>query len=164
MPRMKTRGVAFAIVFWACSLPVIPAHAAYEAHLVDTAIGGVAWHDVNHSGMLDPDEPGLSQVAVTVTDADGNDLATTTTGADGKWQVQGPQPGGDASVRVCFESPDGFTPTQQQVPGSTHQNASSINPETGCTDQFTVIPGQVDLNWHAGYLGPVAEQALGTLV
>ncbi len=48
-------------------------------------IGNVIWIDSNSNGVFDPGETPVSGVTVTLTDADGNTVATTTTNSSGEY-------------------------------------------------------------------------------
>jgi hypothetical protein len=56
-------------------------------------IRGVKFNDLNENGRKDPDEPGLSDWKITLTDNDGNVLAFTTTDQNGEYQFFDLEPG-----------------------------------------------------------------------
>lgn len=72
---------------------------------------GRVWDDVDGDGLQDAGEPGIDGVAVTLRDADGDELALTSTDSDGAYDF-GPLPPGDYSVAV---SRSGMRPTVEQV-------------------------------------------------
>ncbi|MDZ4199328.1 MAG: SdrD B-like domain-containing protein, partial [Kiritimatiellia bacterium] len=61
------------------------------------SIGDFVWNDVNRNGIQDPGETGVSGVTVTLFNAVGDPIATTTTTANGKYLFTGLLPG-DYSV------------------------------------------------------------------
>ncbi|MFF4528479.1 SdrD B-like domain-containing protein [Streptomyces sp. NPDC001407] len=148
---MKIRN--FAVLLAACLLPSAPVHAAdrsgFQAQAPLAALGGTAWRDENRNGVLDGGEPGVPNVAVTVLDRQGAVAHRATTGSDGRWLVI--DVSFDSSYRVCFDAGPGLTPTVQDAPGSTRENASRID-STGCTAMMSVTAGQVDLHISAGYI------------
>ena len=55
-------------------------------HIVGTGtIGDTVWLDLDRDGTQDGLEPGIEGVTVTLRDAHGNVVATTTTDADGQY-------------------------------------------------------------------------------
>jgi hypothetical protein len=56
-------------------------------------IRGMKFNDLNSNGQRDPDEPGLSDWKITLTDNDGNVLAFTTTDQNGEYQFFNLEPG-----------------------------------------------------------------------
>jgi serine-aspartate repeat-containing protein C/D/E len=63
-------------------------------------IGDLVWLDRNGDGVLDPGEPGVSDVAVTMIDASGKPVARTRTGPDGRYLLDDLP---DGSYRVCLD-------------------------------------------------------------
>jgi protocatechuate 3,4-dioxygenase beta subunit len=57
------------------------------------SVGDFVWLDTDRDGIHDTGEPGLAGITVTLLDADGNVLATTTTDADGKYLFDRPRAG-----------------------------------------------------------------------
>ncbi|VAW02682.1 hypothetical protein MNBD_ACTINO02-829, partial [hydrothermal vent metagenome] len=49
------------------------------AQVADASISGTAWDDVNGDGVLDVNEAGLDSVGLSLLDAGGSSIATTTT-------------------------------------------------------------------------------------
>ena len=68
-------------------------------------IGDRVWDDVNANGS-DEGEPGIGGVTVILTDADGVEVARTTTDANGNYRFTGLIPG---TYTVTIEVPDGYT-------------------------------------------------------
>ena len=69
------------------------------------SIGDRVWDDVNANGS-DDGEPGIANVTVILTDADGVEVARTTTDANGTYRFTGLIPG---TYTVTIEVPDGYT-------------------------------------------------------
>ena len=57
------------------------------------SLGDFVWLDANHDGIQDQGEAPVPGVTVTLLDANGNELATTTTDADGHYLFDGLAPG-----------------------------------------------------------------------
>ncbi|MGB0931026.1 MAG: SdrD B-like domain-containing protein, partial [Chitinophagales bacterium] len=65
-----------------------------DAGLFEVAgLGDFIWLDLNGDGVQDLNEPGIEGVPVTLMDADGNIIATTTTNSDGNYSFNGLTPG-----------------------------------------------------------------------
>ena len=85
-------------------------------------IGDTIWYDADGDGIQDPDELGLNGVTVTLTDANGNTVATTTTGSDGKYLFDNLN-GGDYTITLTG-LPAGMTQTAD--PDGGNDNASQV--------------------------------------
>ena len=82
-----------------------------DAGLFEVAgLGDNVWLDLNGDGVKDLNEPGLEGVPVTLLDADGNIIATTTTNIDGFYSFNGLTPG-EYTVMVPQLGPNGETLT-----------------------------------------------------
>ncbi|MDK4076810.1 carboxypeptidase regulatory-like domain-containing protein, partial [Staphylococcus pseudintermedius] len=71
-------------------------------------VGDKVWDDLNKDGIQDDNEPGISNVKVTLKDADGNVLDTRTTDANGSYLFENVKEG---DYTIEFETPEGYTPT-----------------------------------------------------
>lgn len=144
--------------------------------VVASSIGDYVWEDRNKDGIQDAGEPALANVKVTLagTDKHGRAIALETrTDQDGKYLfTSSSQAGQDAGVldlvsgqyTVTFHRdglPTGTTFTTRNAPGSTAENDSDADPQTGSTREFALPDpspagkdGQ-DLTWDAGIvIGP----------
>ena len=59
--------------------------------LVSTSIGGKVYVDANSNGTINPTEPGIGGVTITLFNSAGNPIATTVTAADGSYTFSGAQ-------------------------------------------------------------------------
>jgi uncharacterized repeat protein (TIGR01451 family) len=73
-------------------------------------IGDYVWYDDNTNGLQQTAEAGVAGRPVTVTDAAGNVLASTTTNADGRWIACGLEP--STACVITVDLPDGWTVTK----------------------------------------------------
>jgi hypothetical protein len=104
--------------------------------------GGRVWFDGNRNGRQDAVETGVAAVPLRLVKADGGDVATTTTGADGRYHFDGIP---DGTYQVCFDPkalPPGYLGDQWTRP---HTGAgtrdSDVELSTGCTEAATVGVG-----------------------
>ncbi|MEZ4713678.1 MAG: SdrD B-like domain-containing protein [Caldilineaceae bacterium] len=120
------------------------------------AIGDYVWLDKNLNGIQDGDEAGIAGVVVKLYDGAGNELASATTDANGKYLFNNLKPGDYA---VGFALPDAhhrFSPTDQ---GSDDNVDSDANPTSGRTAATTLESGESDLSWDAG-IQPLPKLAI----
>jgi len=113
------------------------------------AIGDRVWSDLNHNGIQDVGEPGVSGVGVTLYNAAGSPVGTTTTDANGLYLFDRLDAG---TYHDCFlvpTIPAGYVLTIKDAPGSTRANGSDAGTD-GCAVSTTLAPGQRDLDWDAG--------------
>jgi SdrD B-like domain len=83
----------------------------YEESIIPTLIGDLVWNDYNANGVLEPGEPGLAGVTVSLLDEFGSPVAgflPTVTDLNGYYAFSGVPPG---NYYVVVEAPVGFTPT-----------------------------------------------------
>jgi hypothetical protein len=111
------------------------------------SLGSVVWDDTDKDGVRDPGEPGVPGVTITLYDAEGNPIATTTTGPNGEWLFTNLAPG-EYSIGVS-DLPAGFIFTQPNL-GGDDGNDSDVDPTTGRTSPVTIVPGQNDTTVYAG--------------
>ncbi len=111
-------------------------------------LGDFVWLDRNGDGIQDPGEPGVSNVTVTLYDANSNALATTTTDGAGAYGFTNLVPG---TYFVGFTLPAGFEFTRQDQ-GTDDRWDSDADPITGFTAPTTLISGENDPTWDAGLI------------
>ncbi|OWK40626.1 hypothetical protein FRUB_05545 [Fimbriiglobus ruber] len=70
------------------------------------SVGNFVWQDTNNNGVVDPGEPGLAGVTVTLLDGSGNVIATTTTNAQGGYLFTNLDAG---TYQVRVTTPAGYT-------------------------------------------------------
>ncbi|MEO1527082.1 MAG: SdrD B-like domain-containing protein [Planctomycetota bacterium] len=109
-------------------------------------IGNFVWEDVNMNGRQDAGEAGIEGVEVTLLDAGGNPIDSTTTDAGGMYLFS-ELPAGD--YRVKFSAPDGFV-FSPQFQGSDPDNGSNADPHTGITNSIWLDPHEIDNTIDAG--------------
>jgi hypothetical protein len=76
------------------------------------AIGGMAWHDVNEDGILDPDEAGVGGVGIALfagADTTAGPMARVMTSEDGTYRFDGLDAGSYNVVRMPLEGAVGTT-------------------------------------------------------
>ncbi|MDX3192817.1 SdrD B-like domain-containing protein [Streptomyces sp. MN03-5084-2B] len=119
-------------------------------------LGDFVWADTNRNGLQDAGEPGVPDVPVVLKDGSGKQLATTKTGADGKYLFDGLA---DGSYQVCFDLKTlppayaGYLATKPNAGDDTKD--SDADPVTGCTPVTTLGPAKrEDLTLDAGIRPP----------
>jgi len=106
--------------------------------VLPVSIGDQVWMDENFDGVQDGGESGVEGVTVTLYDADGNPVATTTTDSNGNYLFEGLLPG-EYAVGFDLDSlPEGYVVTQSNVtndqsPATSDQTDSDASPENGRT-------------------------------
>ena len=108
----------------------------------DIVVGNLVWLDKNFNGIQDPEEPGVGGVCVTLYDAAGNILQTTSTDSNGYYGFNVSAGdyviGFDQTSSLAFTTPEvGFDDLD-----------SDADPVTGLTPNFNVTA--TDMNWDAG--------------
>ncbi len=103
-------------------------------------VGDKVWDDLNKDGIQDDNEPGISDVKVTLKDADGNVVDTRTTDANGNYLFENVKEG---DYTIEFETPEGYTPT---VTGQ----GTADNDSNGTSTKVTVKDGD-DLTIDSGF-------------
>ena len=119
------------------------------------SISNFVFEDTNSNGIQDDGEPGVPGVVVTVYNADGEEVGSTTTNADGEWIV-GSLPAGDYTVE--FTAPDGRVFTENNV-GDDDAVDSDADPVTGRTPVVSLDAGENDTTVDAGLLPETVEPA-----
>ncbi|EIT1238504.1 carboxypeptidase regulatory-like domain-containing protein [Staphylococcus pseudintermedius] len=103
-------------------------------------VGDKVWDDLNKDGIQDDNEPGISNVKVTLKDVDGNVVDTRTTDANGNYLFENVKEG---DYTIEFETPEGYTPT---VTGQ----GTADNDSNGTSTKVTVKDGD-DLTIDSGF-------------
>jgi protocatechuate 3,4-dioxygenase beta subunit len=110
------------------------------------SIGDKVWNDLNKDGIQDPNEPGVPGVTVTLYDAAGNPVATTTTDANGNYLFPN-LPNGDYTVGFSnLPAGTSFTPQGQ----GTSATDSDADPSTGRTAPISLTGNTNVTNVDAG--------------
>lgn len=108
-------------------------------------IGDRVWEDRNGDGIQNDGATGIVGATVTLFDAQGNAVGTTTTGADGFYQFTGLVPG-DYTIGVM---PAGFTATTRNAGGNEASDSDVL--ATGRSDVFNLESGEVEARLDAGF-------------
>ena len=119
-------------------------------------IGDRVWIDSNRDGVQDAGEAGVGNIGVSLTDSNGDVVATTTTDANGDYLFDTLEPG---DYKVSFDVstlPAGYVVTGQNLGGDDALD-SDANPTTGMTELTTLEAGESDLTWDMGIYQPVAQ-------
>ncbi|EJL9296877.1 fibrinogen-binding adhesin SdrG C-terminal domain-containing protein [Staphylococcus pseudintermedius] len=112
----------------------------YQTETPTHNVGDKVWEDLNKDGIQDQNEPGISNVKVTLKDADGNVVDTRTTDANGNYLFENVKEG---DYTIEFETPEGYTPT---VTGQ----GTADNDSNGTSTKVTVKDGD-DLTIDSGF-------------
>jgi hypothetical protein len=119
-------------------------------------LGDLVWVDTNRNGLQDSGEPGVPGVTVTVKDASGTQVGSTTTGPDGRYLFDDLT---DGTFTVCFGTnalPAGYADFQVTKPNAGDDGTDSdADPATGCAEPVTLGPGKREnLTVDAGIVAP----------
>ncbi|MFZ2164869.1 MAG: SdrD B-like domain-containing protein, partial [Propionibacteriaceae bacterium] len=87
------------------------------------SVGDYVWIDNNRNGLQDSGEPGLDNVTVTLKDASGAVVGTTTTANGGYYSFQNLVAG--AAYSVTFTLPSGYSWTTQNASADTSNSATT---------------------------------------
>uniref|UniRef100_UPI00262B787B SdrD B-like domain-containing protein n=1 Tax=uncultured Winogradskyella sp. TaxID=395353 RepID=UPI00262B787B len=122
-------------------------------YLPSASLGDTVFLDEDQDGIQDADEEGVAGVTVNLLDCNNNQLATTTTDANGNYVFADLDPNED--YKVEFEVPTGYelSPSNQ---GSNDSNDSDANPN-GRTSCIDLAPGEDNLTIDAGVYLPSAS-------
>ncbi|MCB1227923.1 MAG: carboxypeptidase regulatory-like domain-containing protein, partial [Verrucomicrobiales bacterium] len=118
------------------------------------SLGDFVWKDLNRNGVQDANEPGIENVPVTLYDAVGTAIGTTTTNAVGYYEFTGLTPG---TYSVGF--PLSLNPSCELTAVNIGSDAldSDADPVTGMTQQVTLASGEHNPTLDAGYFTPKAS-------
>jgi uncharacterized repeat protein (TIGR01451 family) len=122
-----------------------------------SGLGNYVWSDMDRDGIQDANEAPVPGVLVTLYDANGVAISTTTTDVNGFYVFTGLLPG---TYSVGFTAPSGYTFTS---PGGTPSSDtdSNANPQTGRTQAVVLTPGEFNPTIDAGL---VPLSSLGNFV
>jgi uncharacterized repeat protein (TIGR01451 family) len=122
-------------------------HQASASVTPPASVGDLVFWDLGKTGIQAPSDPGAANVTVQLMQGTAV-VATTTTNAQGAYQINGLTPG---VYSIKFIPPDGAVFTLEHQ-GSDPALDSDANPATGTTDSFTLASGQNDTGEDAGLL------------
>ncbi len=112
------------------------------------SVGDFVWYDANNNGKQDVGEAGIANVKVQLFRAAGTQVgAEQYTDASGKYLFTNLVPG---DYSLTFTTPAGYSAVLKDQ-GDSDSADSDADPVTGKTAAFTLISGQSDLTWDAGY-------------
>lgn len=112
------------------------------------SLGNRVWYDCDGDGIQDSGDTGIGGAKVTLLDADGKALATTTTDCDGLYQFGNLKPG---SYSVQFDKsalPSGYVITRRDA-GSDDARDSDIGAD-GRSHKVTLVSGEHNTSVDAG--------------
>ena len=127
------------------------------------SLGDFVFNDLDQDGVQDDGEPGLAGLEVMLLNPgddnaceDGDsELATTTTGEDGRYTFNDLTPG--QPYCVMFNLPDNFVFSPQDQ-GDDDSDDSDANPENGKSQIVTLSPGENNTTVDAGGYKPAPER------
>lgn len=114
------------------------------------SVGDFVWFDTDSDGIQDSGEDGIGGVAVTLYDATGAVVATTTTDTDGYYMFDELAPG-DYTIR--FTNTGGIA---SPAGNGDLDTGSDADPITGLTGVFTLNSGDARTDIDAGYMPPAS--------
>ncbi len=112
----------------------------------NAAIGNIVWNDVNNNGIQESGEPGMPGISVTLFNASGAVMATTTTNANGNYLFSNVTAG---AYFINFSNlPTGFvfTAGNQGADSTKDGNANAL----GSTSQIVIATNQLNTTIDAG--------------
>ncbi len=120
------------------------------------ALGDLVWEDLDADGVRDAGEAGIAGATVQLLGANGAQIDSTTTGADGSYAFVSKPPG---TYSVRFVTPGGgFEASPANQGGNDALDSDAVG---GVTQQVTLAGGQADITLDAGFF---RRASLGDLV
>ncbi|MVM37020.1 hypothetical protein GO730_04025 [Spirosoma sp. HMF3257] len=119
-----------------------------------STIGDFVWNDLNHNGIQDSGEPGISGLVVSLY-LNGVVSQTTTTGPNGGYSFTGVTGGTSNTYTVGVTPPVGFTATLPTQGGDPTKD-SDLNPTTNQSTSFTIAPSTTINDIDLGLYSPKA--------
>jgi protocatechuate 3,4-dioxygenase beta subunit len=113
------------------------------------SIGDRVWYDTNRDGVQDAGETGVQGVRVTLVDASGNNMGTTTTDSNGYYLFDSLEPGNYHVVFDLNSLPEGYVISPKDQ-GSDDTKDSDADMTTGATIETTLTAGENDPTWDMG--------------
>ncbi|MTB54012.1 SdrD B-like domain-containing protein, partial [Lewinella sp. W8] len=110
------------------------------------SLGDFVWQDTDGDGVQDAGEPGIENVTVNLLDADGNQIATTTTDGNGFYEFTNLAPD---TYRVEFVTPAGLTPSPADQGGDDATDSDAL--AGGVTAPIVLESGENDPTIDAGF-------------
>jgi hypothetical protein len=114
------------------------------------SLGNKVWNDLDNDGNQDAGEIGMAGVTVTLYDATGNIVSSTTTDANGEYSFVGLTPGDYSVGFTNLPAGFSFSPVDADATGINGANNSDVNPLTGRTTTVSLTAGQNNPNVDAG--------------
>jgi hypothetical protein len=129
--------------------------------ITTSSIGDKVWNDANQNGIQDANETGVQGVLVTLYDATGTTvISTSETNALGNYGFNGISSG---CYVLGFGLPAGYTRTLQGAGSDTSKN-SDANVATGMTSQICITAGQNNPTIDAGIYNAANTNSIGDRV
>ena len=118
-------------------------------------IGDYVWEDLNVNGVQDANEPGIANVALTLTGTtfDGTSLSlTTSTDSDGRYKFVGLFPG---DYNISINIPNGYSPTLTMAGGDDKFDSNLSESQNSVT--FSVISTDMNIDFGLIRLGRIGD-------
>ncbi|MBK9510094.1 MAG: carboxypeptidase regulatory-like domain-containing protein [Cytophagaceae bacterium] len=123
---------------------------------IPAKLGDYVWYDWNNNGIQDSGETPIQGVVVKLVDqlgnpakdADGNNVASATTDANGKYEFSNLKPG--LTYVVQFTAPNGYKPSAKDQ-GADDAKDSDADPTTGKSQQILLTSGENNSTIDAGF-------------
>lgn len=118
------------------------------------SLGDLIWKDLDRNGIQDSGEPGIANITVQLLNAIGTVIGTTSTDGSGFYLFDSLQPG-DYQLKFPLTVGNGCALTIANTGDETKDN--DVDPLTGLTVKTTLVAGENDLTWDAGYINTKAS-------